>query len=83
MNEIRNEHDGRMDDLAREIFAFREICAKARRIATDKATKLFGTNEESESAKDLIGGGLVGELSTSIASAEKDILKVMEFVDSL
>jgi hypothetical protein len=82
-SEIRNGNVGRMDDLAHEIFEFREICAKARCIAMDKATKLFGANEESEVEKALSGGGLVGDLSTSIASAKNDILKVMEFVDSL
>ena len=83
MNEIKNGNDGRIDELAQEIFELREICAKARCIAMDKATKLFGANEESEGEKALGGGGLVGELSTSIASAKKDILKVMEFIDSL
>lgn len=83
MNEIRNGNDGRIDELAKYIFEFREICAKARCIAMDKATKLFGANEESEGEKALSGGGLIGELSTAIASAERDILKVMEFVDSL
>jgi len=83
MNEIRNGNDGRMDDLAREIFEFRDICTKARCIAMDKATKLFGANEESEGEEALISDGLVGELSTSIACAKKDILKVMEFVASL
>ena len=83
MNEISNGNDGRMDDLAREIFEFRDICAKAKCIAVDKATKLFGANEEPEGEKALIGGGLVGEIYTSIACAKKDILKVMEFVDSL
>jgi len=83
MNEIKNGTDGIMDDLAREIFEFREICAKARCIAMDKATKLFGVNEESEGEKASSGGGLVGELYTSIVCANKDILKVMEFVASL
>jgi hypothetical protein len=49
----------------------------------DKATKLFGSTEGSEGNNALSGGGLVGDLSTSIASAKNDILKVMEFVDSL
>lgn len=75
--------DGRIDELAHDIFEFRDICAKARSIAMDKATKLFGSTEDSEGSKALSGGGLVGELSTSIASAKSDILKVMEFVDSL
>ena len=83
MNEIKNGKDGRIDELAQEIFGFREICAKARCIAMDKATKLFGANEESEGEKALSGGGLIGELSTAIASAKRDILKVMEFADSL
>jgi hypothetical protein len=83
MNEIRNGKDGRIDELAQEIFELRAICEKARCIAMDKATKLFGVNEESEGEKALSCGGLVGELSTSIACAKKDILKVMEFVDSL
>jgi hypothetical protein len=83
MNEIKNRNDGRIDELAQEIFELRAICAKARCIAMDKATKLFGANEESEGEKALSGGGLVGELSTSIVSAKNDILKVMEFVDSL
>ncbi len=83
MNEIRNGNGGRIDDLAREIFEFRDICAKAKCIAMDKATKLFDANDESEGEKALSGGGLVGELSTSIACAKKDILKVMGFVDSL
>ena len=83
MNEIKNGKDGRIDELAQEIFEFREICAKARCIAMDKATKLFGANEESEGGKGLSGGGLIDELSTSIDSAKSDILKVMEFIDSL
>ena len=83
MNEIKNGNDGRIDELAQEIFGFREICAKAKCIAMDKATKLFGANEDSEGEKALSGGGLVGELSTTVASAKSDILKVMEFVDSL
>ena len=83
MNEIKNGNDGRIDELAHEIFELREICAKARCIAMDKATKLFGANEESESEKVLSGGGLIDKLSTSIDSAKSDILKVMEFVDSL
>ena len=83
MNGIRNGNDGRIDELAQEIFGFREICAKARCIAMYKATKLFGATEDSEGEKALSGGGLIGELSTSIDSAKSDILKVMEFVDSL
>ena len=83
MNKIKNGNDGRIDELAQEIFELGAICAKAKCIAMDKATKLFGANEESEGEKALSGGGLVGDLSTSIASAKKDILKVMEFVDSL
>ena len=80
---IGNIDMGRIDELAKDIFEFREICAKARCIAMDKATKLFGANEDSEGEKALSGGGLVGELSTTVASAKSDILKVMEFVDSL
>ena len=83
MNEIRNGNDGRIDELAKDIFEFREICAKARCIAMDKDTKLFGSTEDSEGSGALSGGGLIGELSTAIASAKRDILKVMEFVDSL
>jgi len=83
MNGIRNGNDGRIDELAQEIFELREICTKARCIAMDKATKLFGANEESEGEKALSGGGLIEELSTAIASTKRDILKVMEFVDSL
>ena len=83
MNEIKNGNDGRIDELAQEIFELREICAKSRCIAMDKATKLFGANEESEGEKVLSGGGLIDKLSTSIDSAKSDILKVMEFVDSL
>ena len=83
MNGIKNGNDGRIDELAQEIFELREICAKARCIAMDKATKLFGANEESEGEKALSGGGLIGELSTAIASAKRDILKVMELADSL
>jgi len=80
---IGNIDMGRIDELAKDIFEFREICAKARCIAMDKATKLFGANEDSEGEKALSGGGLVGELSTTVASAKSDILKVMEFIDSL
>jgi hypothetical protein len=83
MNEIRNGNDGRIYELAKDIFEFREICAKARCIAMDKATKLFGSTEDSEESRALSGGGLIGEISTNVASAKKDILKVMEFVDSL
>lgn len=75
--------DGRIDELAQNIFEFRDICTKARSIVLDKATKLFGSTEDSECGKPLSGGGLVGELSMSISSAKSDILKVMEFVDSL
>ena len=83
MNGIRNGNDGRIDELAQEIFELREICAKARCIAMDKATKLFGSTEEAEDSKVLSSGGLIDKLSTSIDSAKSDILKVMEFVDSL
>jgi hypothetical protein len=83
MNKIKNGNDGRIDELAQEIFELRAICEKARCIAMDKATKLFGANEESEGEKALSGGGLVWDLSTTVASAKRDILKVMEFVDSL
>jgi hypothetical protein len=83
MKEIKNGNDGRIDELAQEIFELREICAKARYIAMDKATKLFGSTDDSEVNKALSGGGLVDGISTSVASAKSDILKVMEFVDSL
>jgi len=83
MNGIRNGNDGRIDELAQEIFELREICTKARCIAMDKATKLFGSTEDAEDSKVLSGGGLIDKLSTSIDSAKSDILKVMEFVDSL
>ena len=58
MNEIKNGNDGRIDELAQDIEEFRAICAKARCIAMDKATKLFGANEESEGEKALSGGGI-------------------------
>lgn len=78
-----NQREGRLDNLAKSIFEFRDICTKARSIVLDKAAKLFGSTEDSECGKPLSGEGLVGELSMSIASAKSDILKVMEFVDSL
>ena len=82
---IRTEKDnsGRVDELAKDIFEFREVCAKAKIMTKDKSAKMFGDVEEEEKCLESNSGGLIGELSNTISHAKSDILKVMNFIESL